>query len=314
MSQFVTILKWFMGLFLIFIFIITAFVYVPVLSNPTKNYFDRKGEIVSSVVNRQWKRHDSLYSDITINSKSGLEVKLLIRRPIVQQEKLLPAVLLLGGLETGRKSCELIPNIGQIICASISYPRYTPKRYSGINFFYRMHEVQETIKDTPPAVGLATDYLLQKKYIDKQRLEYIGVSLGAFFISVPAAMDSRIARVWLVQGAAKPITVIEHAFLSHIDSERMATIFAHLIGYAIGAQYIDPLDWVYKISPRKVVFLNSEQDEALPLSNVEALHQAALQPKKIIWVKGTHITSSRKNVIRQLSDVVLSHIDKNSAR
>jgi len=314
MFQCVTILKWLMGLLLILVLLITTFVYVPVFSNPTKTYFDRKGEIQSSVVDNQWKEQDSIYNDITINSKSGLKVKLLIRRPVVQQEKLLPAVLLLGGLETGRKSCELIPNIKQIVCASISYPGYTPKRYSGIKFFYRIHEIQEAIKETPPSVGLATDYLLQQNYIDKQRLEYIGVSLGAFFISVPAAMDSRIARVWLVQGAAKPITIIEQVFLSRIDSELMGTIFAHLIGYALGIQYIEPLDWVNKISPRKVMFVNSEQDEALPLSNVEALHRAALQPKEIIWVKGTHVTSSRKNVITQLSDIVLSRIEKDNVR
>lgn len=314
MSRFVTILRWLTGLFLLLILIITAYVYVPVFSDPTKRYLERKGTIESSIVNKEWLAQDSLYSDITINSNSNLQVKLLVRRPAQQQLKPLPVALLLGGLETGYKSCELIPTIKQVICASLSYPGYTPKRYSGENFFYKIHDLQRAVKDTPPAVGLATEYLIQQNYTNIEHLEYVGVSLGAFFISIPAVMDSRIARVWIVQGGAKPITIIKHNFLKHVDSERVGTIFSHLIGYAIGAQHIDPVKWVDKISPRKVIFVNSKHDEALPLSTVEALHQAALQPKEVIWTKGQHVTSSRKDVIAQLSHIVLSRIAKTSER
>ncbi len=310
MSRFVTFLRWLTGLFLLLILIITAYVYIPVISDPAKRYLERKGTIESTIINKKWLAQDSLYSEIILKSSSGLQVKLLVRRPAQQQIKPLPVALLLGGLETGHKGCELIPRIKQVICASLSYPGYTPKRYAGAKFFYRIHDLQRTVKNTPPAVGLATDYLLQQNYTSKQNLEYIGVSLGAFFISIPAVMNPRIARVWLVQGGAKPITIIKHNFLKYVDSERLGTILSHLIGYAIGAQHIDPLKWIGKISPRKVIFVNSEHDEALPLSTVEALHQAALQPKEVIWVEGAHITPSRKDVITQLSDIVLSRIAK----
>lgn len=312
MSRFVSILGWLTGLFLLLILIILAYVYVPVILDPAKDYLERKGTIESSIINKQWLAQDSLYSEITVNSNSGLRVKLLVRRPAQQQLKPLPVALLLGGIETGHKGCELIPRIKQVICASLSYPGYTPKRYAGVKFYYRIHDLQRAVKETPPAIGLATDYLMQQNYTDKAHLEYIGVSLGAFFISVPAVMDPRIARVWIVQGGAKPITIIKHNFLKHVDSERLGSVFSHLIGYAIGVQHIDPLKWVGKISPRKVIFVNSEHDEALPLSTVKALHQAALQPKEVIWAKGAHVTSSRKDVIAQLSDIVLSRIATNT--
>jgi len=314
MSRFVSILSWLTGLFLLLILIITAYVYIPVISDPTKNYLQRKGTIESSFINKQWQTQDSLYSEITINSNSGLQVKLLVRRPAQQQNKPLPVALLLGGLETGHKGCELIPGIKQVICASLSYPGYTPKRYAGVKFYYRIHDLQRAVKQTPAAVGLATDYLMQQNYTDKAHLEYIGVSLGAFFISVPAVMDPRIARVWIVQGGAKPITIIKQNFLKQVDSERLGTVFSYLIGHAMGAHHIDPVKWVGKISPRKVILVNSEHDEALPLTTVNALHQAALQPKEVIWVKGSHVTSSRKDVIAQLSDIVLSRIAKTSGR
>lgn len=314
MLRLVAILRWFTGLFLLLILIITAYVYIPVISDPAKRYLEQKGTIESSIINKQWRVQDSLYSEVIINSSSGLQVKLLVRRPARQQLKPLPVALLLGGIETGHKGCELIPGIKQVICASLSYPGYTPKRYAGVKFYYRIHDLQRAVKQTPAAVGLATDYLMQQNYTDKAHLEYIGVSLGAFFISIPAVMDSRIARVWIVQGAAKPMTIIKHNFLKYVDSARLGTVFSHLIGYAIGAQHIDPVKWVNKISPRKVIFVNSEHDEALPLSAVEALHQAALQPKEVIWARGAHVTSSRKDVIAQLSDIVLSRIAKTNGR
>jgi len=308
MSRVVTFLYRLTGLFLLLILMIAAYVYIPVISDPAKNYSELKGTIESAAINKQWLAQESLYSEISIKSSSGLQVKLLVRRPAQHQNKPLPVALLLGGMETGHKACELIPRIKQVICASLSYPGYTPKRYSGARFFYRIHDLQRAVKETPPAVGLATDYLLQQNYTNKQHLEYIGVSLGAFFISIPAVMDSRVTRVWLVQGGAKPMAILKHNFLKRVDSERLATVFSYLLGYAIGAQHVDPLKWVAKLSPRKVIFVNSENDEALPLPAVEALHQAALQPKEIIWVKGRHVTPSRKDIVAQLSDIVLGRI------
>ncbi len=310
MLRLVTFLYWLTGLFLLLILIVTAYVYIPVISDPAKHYLERKGTIEAAVINRQWRAQDSLYSEITLKSSSGLQVKLLVRRPAQQQNRPLPVALLLGGLETGHKGCELIPRIKQVICASLSYPGYTPKRYAGVKFFYRIHDLQRAVKETPSAIGLATDYLLQQNYTNKQHLEYIGVSLGAFFISIPAVMEPQVARVWIVQGAAKPIAIVKHNFLKRVDSERLAAVVSHLIGYAIGAQHVDPVKWVGKISPRKVIFVNSENDEAFPLLAVDALHQAALQPKEIIWVKGKHVTPGRKEVVAQLSHIVLSRIAK----
>lgn len=314
MLRLVTILGWITGLFLLLILIISAYVYIPVISDPAIHYHERKGTIRSTTINKQWRVQDSLYSEVMITSTSGLQVTLLIRRPTQQPTKSLPVAVLLGGLETGHKGCELIHGIKEIVCVSLSYPGYSPKRYSGEKLLYQIHHLQRAVKDTPPAVGLVTDYLLQQNYTNKQHLEYVGVSLGGFFISVPAVLEPRIARVWIVQSAATPVAIIKHNFLKHVDSDLLGSVISHLIGYAIGVQHIDPAKWVARISPRKVIFVNSKYDEALPLSNVESLHQAALQPKEVIWSEGTHVTSSRKDVIAQLSDIVLSRIAKSGVK
>jgi len=292
--------------------VITTYVAVPVISDPADDYFLRKGKLSSTIVNKQWLNEDSLYTEIALISTSGLRVTLLVRRPKLAVNKPLPVVLLLGGLETGHKSCELIPLIKNVICASLSYPGYTPKRYAGVKFFYRIHDLQTAIQRTPPAVGLVTDYLLQQNYTDKNHLEYIGVSLGAFFISVPAVKEQRVSRVWIVQGSANPVATIRHNFLKHVDSEWLATAFSYIVGYSIGAQYIDPVRWIGKIAPRKVAIVNSKQDEALLLTEVKHLHHAASDPKEIIWTEGSHITSTRKNVIAQLSDIILNRIAKDN--
>jgi dienelactone hydrolase len=67
-----------------------------------------------------------------------------------------------------------------------------------------------------PAILLAVDYLLEQPYIDANRLELAGVSLGAFLVSPAAVLDERIRRVWIVHGAGNPAQVIEYELRDNV--------------------------------------------------------------------------------------------------
>ena len=62
------------------------------------------------------------------------------------------------------------------------------------------------------------DYLLAQESADKQQVELVGISLGAFFVSIPAALDRRVTRTWLVHGAGEPEKVIAHKLKGRIKN------------------------------------------------------------------------------------------------
>ena len=317
-------LRWSVSLLILTILILLTYVYSPVLISPADNYTERKGSIKSATITREWQERGSYFSELDLESDSGLYVQITIRIPeqsstprtdqsstqsTDQSIEPLPVALLLGGVGTGRSACHIIPQIKHVICVSISYPYRGTKNIEGLGFIYNLRDLQQVVKDTPPAMMLALDYVLSQPYSDTNQVELLGVSFGAYFISIPAVLDSRVTRVWIAHGAAEPIKVMIHNYYQAPDRHFVNKFLTHLVGYAIGSQHVDPEKWVGRISPRPVILINAERDKTFPDSSIAALHHAARQPKEVIWTKGVHVTPGRKEIVKQISDLVLNRME-----
>src|SRR5207244_3572976 len=51
---------------------------------------------------------------------------------------------------------------------------------------------------------------------------------------------------------------------------------------------VSPVNFVGRISPRPVFFLNGRHDTTVPATAAELLHQAAGEPKRILWADAGH--------------------------
>lgn len=301
-------LGWSITLILVIVVGLSTYVFIPVLTSPADGYHDRKGKIQSVNITKRWREARSDLHELELVSSSGLKALVTIRIP-EQANGPLPVALLLGGVGTGRDACRIIPEVRHIVCVSISYPYQGSKSIEGLDFFYNIREIQKTVKDTPPALMLALDYVLSQPYSDIQQVELIGVSFGAYFISIPAVLDKRVTRVWIAHGAAQPVQAIIHYSERDSGVNYLKRIVAYYIGYAIGSTHVDPGKWVNRISPRPVMLINAENDRTFSPESVAALHNAARQPKKIFWTRGEHITPSRHEVVDQLSSIVVDRIE-----
>ena len=301
-------LRWSVGLLIFTSLILLGYVYIPVLISPEDGYLARKGNVSSASITRKWQERGSTFSELDLVSDSGLKVQITVRVP-EQRTEPLPVALLLGGVGTGRNACHVIPQIKYAICVSISYPYQGTKNIEGLGFIYNLRNLQQVVKDTPPAMMLALDYVLSQPYSDVDQVELLGVSFGAYFISIPAVLDPRVKRLWIAHGAAEPINVMIHNYYQEPDRGFINRILTHLVGYAIGSQHVDPKKWVGRISPRPVIMMNAEHDKSFPDSSVAALHDAARQPKEVIWTKGMHVTPGRKEIVKQISDIVLNRME-----
>jgi pimeloyl-ACP methyl ester carboxylesterase len=280
---------------------------LPDLSDPSDEFYQRKGVLQSVDIESEWQQGNSIFRHITLQSDSGLKVKMTTRFPQEGTAQGYPLVLILGGERTGRDAIHLVTRQLPIVIAALSYPGRDNWVTEGVKR-YDLRQYQQTERDTTPAVLLALDYLLAQSSVDNRQVELVGVSLGAFFVSMPAALDKRVTRTWLVHGAGEPEKVIAHRLKGRIESDVLRRVVAWASARLLAVESFRPENWLSRISPRKLVFINARDDEQLPLASVEALHRSASQPYEVIWTEGQHIDTGRTEIVQNLVNLIMDRV------
>jgi dienelactone hydrolase len=119
----------------------------------------------------------------------------------------------------------------------------------------------------------ARDFLVAERGVAASRVGVVGVSRGAVVALIVGGADDRFAAVASVHGGH---------FDYFEDGHRAAACPANYIG---------------RISPRPVFFLNAENDgDFLPETAIRPLHRLAREPKTIRWTPGGHGFSTDEDV------------------
>jgi fermentation-respiration switch protein FrsA (DUF1100 family) len=215
----------------------------------------------------------------------GQTVPGIFLRP--KKEGVYPCVLLLHGLTSNKETMILLfgRQLAQrgIACLALDADQHGERKpkdrqptVGGMGF---VHVVRSGIMD----YRLALDYLKTRKDVDSKRIGLLGYSMGAMMGAILSGVDTRIAATALCVGGD-----MTRAFLSRVPAnlrDQMAST--------------SPSLYVGHISPRPVLFLNGKKDNVVPEAAAKALHEAAREPKEIIWSDDGHIlapTSARKSV------------------
>ena len=243
--------------------------------------------------------------EVRLISTSGLEVELLVRRPDDVDDTPRPAVLILGGLRTGRTSAQLIPDTHGTIVVGVSYPTHLRRIDRLVDAF----EARRAVVDTPPALMLGVDYLRSLPYVDPERIELLGVSLGAPLVCVAGALDERVCRVWSMYGGATPMLLFDQGLKKNIGFAPVRRPVAWLIAALSHGFTLAPERWVGRIAPRPFVMVNADGDERIPRECVELLYESAGDPKELIWIEGGHLDKHDVEQVVRLVELMLSRID-----
>jgi fermentation-respiration switch protein FrsA (DUF1100 family) len=282
------------------------------LRDPTPRFVERRSHLAEAsagpaeLIDGHWVRL------VHLTAASGLKVDLLLKRPADDSAAegpgaRRPLLVLLGGHVTGRDAVKLIPETRGTVVASLSYPFEGDTRLKGLSIIPKVPKIRAALLDTPPALMLALDYLLTQPGIDSSRVEGVGVSLGAPFVVIAGAMDTRFSRVWAIHGSGESYTPLEHNMRRNIRVAPLRVALAALATVVMAGPRLAPERWAPRIAPRPFVMINATDDERIPRSSVEKLYASARQPKDIIWVPGRHVRA-RPEVVRQLVDMVLDRV------
>lgn len=274
--------------------------------DPVPGFAARHGTLLRAVPGPARTDSGHVLQAVTLTSTSGLSVELLVKRDTSGVPG--PLVVVLGGHQTGMEAATLIPDTHGRVVAALAYPYDGPHRIKGLAVLRWAPRIRRALVDTPPAVQLALDWLLAQPWVDASQVEGVGASLGAPFMTVAAATDRRIGRLWLVQGGADSRALLDHNSRRYLPA-LVRPAGAALADILVAGPYLTPERWIGQVAPRPVVLVNSTEDERIPRPLVEQLYAAAGEPKAQLWLPGRHVMRRRPEVVRQLVTTVLERME-----
>ena len=280
------------------------------LAIPRYDYFlERTGTLVHAEVIEEQRATDRSYT-VRLRSSTGLEVDMRVLRPEVDVTQRLPLVLILGEQETGKDAIDLVGNADGIAFAAIDYPYDGSQDLDG---FWRsiaaIPAVQRAFLDSPPAVSLALTWLLQQEWIDPDRAELAGVSLGVPFATAAGALDKRFGRVWMLHGGGDNVSWVSHNARRHIDNDVLRRLTARTALFIVHGSSFDTRRWIPEIAPRPLVIVAARNDDYVPPEAQKPLIEAARRDHvELIWTEGRHIGPSRGDELQQLLIIVRDRI------
>ena len=154
--------------------------------------------------------------------------------------------------------------------------RATPitKNASPAIFFRYPFLLRSVLIQTAVDVRRGVDFLLTREDIDKNKIFYVGNSMGSMLGVMPTAVDKRFKRAVFIVGCA--------------DYAQKFTM-TKLMGVPAGLfEIVDPKNYVGLISPRPVFMINATRDELVPKGAADAFFAAAGEPKEQVWVNSQH--------------------------
>jgi fermentation-respiration switch protein FrsA (DUF1100 family) len=292
------------------VLLVTIVAYSIYLAFPRYDYFlERTGTLVDATVIEEQREIDRSYT-VHLESSTGLKVDMRVLRPEVDVTDKLPLLLVLGGQATGKDAIDLVGTADGIAFAAIDYP------YDGsddLDGFWKsvaaIPDVQKAFLDTPPAVSLAVSWLLQQDWVDPERVELAGVSLGVPFATAAGALDERFGRVWMLHGGGDNVSWVSHNARRHIDNKVLRHLTARTVLFIVHGRSFETQHWIPEIAPRPVIIVAAKNDDFVPRESQEPLIEAArLDHVELIWTEGRHIGTNRGDELKQLLIIVRDRI------
>jgi len=276
------------------------------LRDPLPHFLARRSRLAGVVIGTPYLDRGFQLQQVRLMATSGLSVELTLRRAASDTGHL-PLVVILGGHHTGRDAVRLLDDTRGTLVAALSYPFAGDPRPDAATFLREIPAIRAAFLDTPPAIVLALDYLLERPDVDRTKVEAVGVSLGAPFIAIAGAMDTRLTRIWVLHGSGGSFAPLEMNMRRTIPLAPLRYAVAALANVIIDGPRLAPERWVARISPRPFVMVSAEGDERLPRAGVEELYRSAREPKEMIWMPGRHIQADTATVGR-LAAIVLARV------
>jgi hypothetical protein len=217
----------------------------------------------------------------------------------------MPAVLLEDGREENSNVIGRLPaEFGDVVVLALDYPADIPYEIQLRDVALHAGRLEHAAHTIPAIFILGAQYLAGRRDVDTTRVAIAATSFAVPFATIAAAVDQRFRNVALVYGAGDLSTVLA-ANLAIKPSAMRGTV-----AWLATRPFADlgPERFAGAIAPRPIVMVNGVDDPQMPRPAVQALYDAAGQPKTLIWLRTGHLEPTDSALIRTLVDTALARL------
>ena len=271
------------------------------LNNSYESYFQIKDGSVEVKEGRN--------NEITLLSRDNSKVKGTLILPS-KTEAPHAAVVLMGGLRTGRRAAELIPktyldrgiavlSLDYHLAGHLPMPGEKARWYHYLQYPSYLFTSVENIID-------AADYLAKREDIDANRIALVGVSFGIYFVPAAMAAQKRYSAMAIVYGGAPMGKMAEHNFTVIPASFRPA--IGTLVDLLVAP--LEPTKHLSRIRERPVLYIVSTEDEQIPMECIKSVENSIAGPKTIDYLKTRHVNPRNKKLISKLASKAMDWLEE----
>lgn len=252
--------------------------------------------------------------DLTLRSSTGRAIRAMVRVPRGGSPPY-PAAVLVGGMELGRRVAALrgLDAIARYaIIVSPDYPiQVEPRLLEGLGLLRAGPQLRSAAFDLVAEIGLQVDYLLSRPDVARDRVFLVGSSFGAPAVVIAGGVDPRPAAVIALYGGGHVGSLAAHV-LRLGGGEAVSPWRAMMTGQGLALLLapLEPTRYAARISPRPLLMVNGARDSLIPRASVDALYEAARQPKEILWVRSEHVHPDETELIGAVSGWIAAWLAK----
>src|SRR6266851_2496117 len=253
----------------------------------------RKGRLLRAAVTQAGADDVSDLFELELRSSTGSVVRAMVRVPRGATAPY-PAVVLVGGMELGRRVAALkgLDSIARhALIVSPDYPFQVDRRsLEGFGLLAAGPRLRSGAFDLVAQIGLQVDYLLSRADVARGRIFLVGSSFGAPAVVIAGYSGGNVA------------SLVAHV-LQQGQGDTLPAWKAAGVGRALALLVapLEPTRYVARIAPRPLLMVNGAEDSLIPRANVNALFEAAREPKEILWMRGEHVHPDEKELIGAVS-------------
>ena len=255
-------------------------------------FYEARGTYRDVVTLESWESDRSSVRLLELRNERGDAVaNAYFRRPF-ELDPDYRVVVTYAGAKTRKRILTLVPDRSDVVLVGMQYPYESRKGF--LHHLRWPHDVRQAVFRTVAGGMLAVSFLQKEEKLNIERLVVVGVSVGGPFATMHGALDERVPTVVLIHaGGNLPAQILAAA-----KRRWLAGIAAALA--AIFFDTFEPLHYIDRIAPRRLIMIAAREDMLLPVENVEELYANAGEPKEIIWTESGHVRSKDKNLITDI--------------
>jgi hypothetical protein len=240
---------------------------------------------------------NNVIKQIILTGDKGFSLEAYIKKPLKDGEH--PAILLLGGMMTGKTAVNYAYNVNNILLISPDYPYKIRKQYTLWNILCDIHDahlaLHQQIRDNLVLIDYVTNYYK----IEHNRMGIMGYSFGVPFAVATARIQQNIHNLALIYGGAdfKQLLKINFKKFHPVINWFFIQLFwLHLYDF-------EPEIHARTIKNIPLLFINGRYDEKIPSAYAVKLHSAfptgtvrSEYGKEIVWLESKHVHPQKKSL------------------